>query len=127
MGRNHFERHVIAGEMLGLLAAPAEDEGVPAFEADHPSPRVSQAEQEVVDLVLRQMMPSRFLAGKDAAGPRRNELLDLLADEAVEHHHIGLADQPQSLDRQQVAVAWPGSCQIHASLAHSLLPVPAAC
>ena len=122
LGQNHLERHVIVGEMLGFLAAPAEDEGVPAFEADDPSPRVSQPEQQVVDFVLPQMVPSCFLAGEDAAGPRRNEVLDLLADEAVEHHHIGLAHQPQSLDCQEIGVARPGSYQIYTSLAHRSSP-----
>ena len=73
--------------MLGFLAAPAEDEGVPAYEADHASPRGSQPEQQVVAHVLPQMMPSRCLAGEDAAGSRRNEVLDLLADEAVALAH----------------------------------------
>ena len=69
-----LERDPGPRQRLGLLAAPAEDERIAALEPHDPPPAPRVQDQERVDLLLRQRVVARGLAGEDApraAAPRR--------------------------------------------------------
>jgi len=67
--RDDDERHPFRAKVLGLLAAPAEDERVAPLEADHAPAAPGVLDEKAVDLVLRDRVPPRGLARADPFGP----------------------------------------------------------
>ena len=73
---------------LGLLAAAAEHERVPALQPHHPASGPGPVDEEVVDLGLQAGLP-RALADVDPLGGRRGQVEQLGGDEPVVDDDLG--------------------------------------
>ena len=89
-----LERDPGAREGLGLFAAAAEDERIAALEPHDPTPAPRVQDQERVDLLLRQRVMPRGLAGEDAASAGRL-VEEPRIDEPVVHDDLSA---PQELE-----------------------------
>src|SRR5208337_1199088 len=52
--RANLKRNAVLGQRLDLLAAAAEHEGIPAFEAEHPLALPGEFDEQRADVLLRQ-------------------------------------------------------------------------
>ena len=109
---HHLAGDAGCGQGLRLLAAAAEDERVAALQAHHALAFAGEPHQQFVDLLLLHAVVGAGLADEDALGVAPGELQHLLGAEPVVDDDIGLAEQPQRAERQQVAGARAGADQV---------------
>ncbi len=107
-----LEGNAVRREALRLLAAAAEDEGIAALEADDVAAAAGELDEQSVDLVLRHRMRVRRLAHEDPHRSRRDELENVLRDEAVVDDDLRLGEEPLCLEGHELGVAGTGSDQM---------------
>ena len=113
--RDDLDRDPALGEVFELLAAAPEDEGIATLEPDDAPPLRRVMKEKRVDLVLGAGMPTGRLAHIDALGVAAREFDDLGPDQAIVHDDIGIPQQPQRTQRQQIWTARPGADDGHAA------------
>ena len=86
---DHPEGDPRPGQGLALLAAPAEEEGVAALEANHPLPRPGLLGQDAVDLLLGHRVAAGVLAHVDFLRAGWDEGQNPLPHQPVIHHNLG--------------------------------------
>ncbi len=94
-----------------LLAATAEDEGIAALETDDGQALLGEADQQLVDIVLRQGVARLALGHIDQASVGRSQIENFAGDEAVMDDDVGGSDDAGGLDGQQVGIARAGPDQ----------------
>ena len=75
-----------------LFPAPAEDEGIPAFQADHLKPQERVLRQQAIDLLLWSALLSATFADIHSFSCRRNQPQNFGTDEFIVQHHISLPE-----------------------------------
>src|SRR5690606_10695606 len=88
-----------------LLGATAEDERVAALEAHHTLVLPRQVHQQLVDLRLRQAVVAAGLADVMAATGAGQKRHQVVADQAVVDHRIGLLQQAPGAQGEQARIA----------------------
>jgi hypothetical protein len=104
-GRAIFDGEAMIASGGQLLAAPAEDEGIPALQPNDLEPLKGQADDQAIDVVLRQGVAALALGDIDQLRRGRRQGEDPVGDQAVMDHHLGGGDDPRGLDGQQVRIA----------------------
>jgi hypothetical protein len=110
--RTHLERNAMLGELLDLLAAAPEDERIAALEPQHALALFGQRHQHLADFLLRHGMVGAALADIDALGLAADEIEDVVADQPVVEHDIGLLHEPLGAEGEQIGIARPGADEI---------------
>ena len=110
---NNFERHVGAAEREGFLGAAAEDEWIPAFEADDGAASTCEYDQVSLNnrLVGLRTMPD--LSDVNRACVRVAFGENLGADQVIVQYDVGVANQFERANRQQSWIARAGADQVH--------------
>jgi len=90
--RDHLEGDPGFPQDLGLLAAAAEDEGVPPLEAGHGAALQGLAGEDPVDLALGERVVPALLADIDEPGILARAAEKLPVGQVVVHDDIGLPD-----------------------------------
>ena len=98
----------MGGEMIHLFAETTEDTGVATFETDDETALARLAHDHGVDLILSHRMHAAALADRDDLGGRGNLRQQGIPREGIMDDHIGLLEQTQPPDGDQVR--GPGSC-----------------
>ena len=106
---NNFNGYAGGGEDVHFFAAPPENEGIAALEANHKLACERLFDEQLADVVLRHGVIAGHLADKNAFGRRRDEFKNPVADEIVVDDDLGLLQQARAFERDQFGVAGAGS------------------
>ena len=106
--RDDFERNTMGGEMVHLFAETTEDTRVATFEAHDETALARLAHDHGVDLILRHRVDAAALADRHNLRASRNLRQEGIPREGVMNHHVGLFQQTESPDGDQVRS--PGAC-----------------
>jgi hypothetical protein len=118
--RHDLERDAGCRQLVDLLAATPEDEGIAALEPQHTLALAGEAHQQLVDVLLRQGVPAALLADVDHLGVAPHQFQHPRRDQAVVEHHIRLLHQAQGTEGQQVRITRPAADQVHLALRRQL-------
>ncbi len=111
--RHHRHRNSGLGARQHLLISAREDEGVPAFEADHEAPGPGPVDHDVVDRVLGHGPPVRDLGRINDFHVRRQLREQFRRREPVGDHDVGLGEQATAAHGDQFGVAGTAADQRH--------------
>eukprot|EP00445_Apocalathium_hangoei_P045506 CAMPEP_0204004478 /NCGR_PEP_ID=MMETSP0360-20130528/18397_1 /ASSEMBLY_ACC=CAM_ASM_000342 /TAXON_ID=268821 /ORGANISM="Scrippsiella Hangoei, Strain SHTV-5" /LENGTH=276 /DNA_ID=CAMNT_0050946341 /DNA_START=28 /DNA_END=855 /DNA_ORIENTATION=- len=109
---HHLWNDAMPDEELDLLRASTEDERVAALQAHDAAPPLAVQQHEIVDLGLLQASVLRIsatLAHIDEFGRLRHEVEDLLGDEVVVQHDLGVGQPPRRAQGEELRVAGAGA------------------
>ena len=109
---DHFEGDARGGQHLRLFAAPAEDEGVAAFEAHHALAFARLGQQQRIQLRLRDAAGTVVFAAVDDLSSGRRVAEQFAVDQAVIDHHFGAAQEFRTMQGEQPSVTGTGAHQI---------------
>ena len=109
---HHDVGNTVGLQDFELLAAAAEDERVATLQARDALSGAGELDQQLVDALLLAALTG-LLADKDAARVAARAIEYGLAHQAVIEDHVGLLQQLQSPQRQQIRIAGAGADQIH--------------
>ena len=107
MPGDHLEGDPFLRQRGDLLAAAPEDEGVAALEPQHPPALAGETHEQAVDLLLLHRVPVGVLAGVDPVRVPAHQIEDLVGDEAVVDHHVGLLEEAHGAKAEQIRIAGP--------------------
>ena len=113
------------GEHLHLFATAAEQERVAALQAHDSPARACVQHEQFVEHTLG-VAAARALADVDEIGVGPCHRQDLRRHQPVVQHHVGLGDQPGSLERQQLGITRARAHQPDVRLAHAGAPTGSA-
>ena len=110
--RHDLKRDPFVGEGRDLLAAPPEDERVPALEPQHAPALAREADEEAVDVGLpdRVLVPALPRVDLLRVAPHEGEHAG--GHEAVVHHHVRLLHEAHGAEGEEVRVAGAGPDEV---------------
>ncbi len=102
-GRRRHPGHDLKADAMGmevgrLLAAASEQIGIAALETNHAASGARQAHEQGVDFILWNRVALGLFADADPRRSVRNQGHDLIGDQPVVHHDIGLVQQTSGLE-----------------------------
>ena len=110
---DQLHRDPVTAQVVQLLAAAPEHEGVAALEPHDTLAGARLVAQQGVDLVLAERVIALRLADIDALGVAPGPVQDLRPDQPVVDHHVGALQRGQRLEGQQVRIAGAGADDRH--------------
>ncbi|MCY1239659.1 hypothetical protein D9M72_524690 [compost metagenome] len=108
---HHLAGNAVAQEGFQLFGAASEDERIASLEPHHAPPAVRQAEQQQVDLFLRQAVEATALADVVQFAPFRPHPDELVGHQAVMDDHVSLLQQTPGPQGEQAGIAGTGADQ----------------
>ena len=102
---NDFNGNTSSDQLIHLLAAPAKNEGVAAFEANDKFAFECLIDEQLADILLRHGVLAGHFADENTLGGGRDEIKNAVADEVVVDDDFSLLQQARAFECDQLGVA----------------------
>lgn len=107
------EKGMPASQSVSSSSPAAKDKGIAAFQPDHATSFLRFAQQDLVDLLLRDAVVARTFADEHPVGIAAHQIHDVIGDQPIIDHHVSLLDLLQAFEREQPGVTGAGANQHH--------------